>query len=114
MKKIISLLKACLTNDMNIFKIRQKKDNRKNGIILPLLLSFVFMFAIWSNANMIFEKLAPLHLQVLVISIVVFGTSIMVIIEGVYNKLSNTPNSTYNQLWLQNMTYTQDKENVLV
>ena len=33
------------------------------------------------------------------------------IIEGVYNKLSNTPNSTYNQLWLQNMTYTQDKEN---
>lgn len=33
------------------------------------------------------------------------------VIEMVYNKLANTPNSTYNQLWLQNMTYTQDKEN---
>lgn len=31
------------------------------------------------------------------------------IIEMVYSKLANTPNSTYNQLWLQNMTYTQDK-----
>ena len=33
------------------------------------------------------------------------------VIEMVYNKLANTPNSTYNQLWLQNMTYTQDKAN---
>ena len=31
MKKIISLLKACMTSDMNIFKIRQKKDNKKNN-----------------------------------------------------------------------------------
>lgn len=33
------------------------------------------------------------------------------IIDLVYNKLCNQPNSDYNQLWLQNMTYTQDKEN---
>ena len=32
------------------------------------------------------------------------------IIDLVYNKLCNQPNSDYNQLWLQNMTYTQDKE----
>lgn len=31
------------------------------------------------------------------------------IIDLVYNKLCNQPNSDYNQLWLQNMTYTQDK-----
>ena len=35
----------------------------------------------------------------------------MSIIEMVYNKLGNTPNSTYNQLWLQNMTYTIDRKN---
>lgn len=84
MKKIISLLKACMTSDMNIFKIKQKKDNKKSNYVLPLVLSFAFMFAIWSNANMIFEKLAPMHLQVVVISMVVFATSIMVIVEGVY------------------------------
>ena len=33
------------------------------------------------------------------------------IIDLVYKKLCNQPNSDYNQLWLQNMTYTQDKKN---
>ena len=32
------------------------------------------------------------------------------IIDLVYQKLCNQPNSSYNQLWLQNMTYTQDKK----
>lgn len=32
------------------------------------------------------------------------------IINKVYNKLCNQPNSDYNQLWLQNITYTQDKK----
>ena len=32
------------------------------------------------------------------------------IIIKVYNKLCNQPNSDYNQLWLQNITYTQDKK----
>ena len=84
MKKIVSLLKACMTSDMNIFKIRQKKENKKNSFLLPLFLTLCFMFAIWSNINMIFEKLSPLHLQSLVIPIVIFFTSFMIIIEGVY------------------------------
>lgn len=33
------------------------------------------------------------------------------IIDLVYNRLCNQPNSDYNQLWLQNMTYIQDKKN---
>ena len=82
MKRVYSLLKACMTSDMNIFKIKQKKDNKKS--FLPIVLSIFFMFAIWSNANMIFEKVAPMHLQVVVISIVVLGTSLMTIIEGIY------------------------------
>ena len=32
------------------------------------------------------------------------------IIDLVYHKLCDQPNSDYNQLWLQNMTYTQDKK----
>ena len=32
------------------------------------------------------------------------------IIIKVFNKLCNQPNSDYNQLWLQNITYTQDKK----
>ena len=33
------------------------------------------------------------------------------IIQKVYQRLCGLPNSDYNQLWLQNITYTQDKEN---
>lgn len=84
MKKIYSLIRASMTSGMNIFKIKQKKNGKKSSILLPLMLSFLFMFAIWSNANMIFEQLAPMHLQMIVISLVVFATSIMTIIEGVY------------------------------
>ena len=32
------------------------------------------------------------------------------IINKVYDRLCNQPNSDYNQLWLQNMTYTRDKK----
>lgn len=32
------------------------------------------------------------------------------IIDKVFNKMCNLPNSDYNQLWLQNMTYTQDRK----
>ena len=84
MKKLYSLIRASMTSGMNIFKIKQKRDNKKSSIALPIFLSLCFMFAIWSNANMIFEKLAPMHLQMIVISLVVFATSIMTIVEGVY------------------------------
>lgn len=33
------------------------------------------------------------------------------IIDKVYSKLCNQPNSTYNQLWMQNITYQKDKKN---
>ena len=33
------------------------------------------------------------------------------IINLVYSRLCNQPNSDYNQLWLQNITYQQDKKN---
>ena len=80
MKKLYSLIRACMTSDMSIFKIKSKKHN----ILLPILLSFCFMFAIWSFINVLFEQLAPLHMQYLVLSLFVFSTAIMTIIQGVY------------------------------
>lgn len=84
MKKLISLIKACMTSDMNIFTIRTKKDKKSKGSSLAIILGFFFMFAIWSNSNILFEKMAPMHLQPIVLALVVFGTSIMVLIEGIY------------------------------
>ena len=37
MKKLYSLIKASMTSDMNLFKIKTKKNN-KSRVLIPLLL----------------------------------------------------------------------------
>ena len=84
MKKLYSLIRACMTSDMNIFKINQKKNNKKSGIVLVLFISLCFMMCTWTYANMFFEKMAPMHLQSIVLSLFVFMISILTIGEGIY------------------------------
>ena len=100
MKKLISLIKACMTSDMNVFKIKQKKGNKKSKLPLPVIISLLMMFYIWSNSNMLFEKMAPLHLQVLAVSLFVVGISFFTIIEGVYKTGSLLFNCKDDQLLL--------------
>ena len=84
MKKYYSLIKACLTSEMNIFKFKRKKDGKKQSILLPIFIGVLFMFSLWSNANLLFEKMAPLHLQFVLLSLFVISTSFMTLIEGIY------------------------------
>ena len=100
MKKLISLIKACMTSDMNVFKINQKKNGKKNSIALPIVISLCIMFTIWGNANTLFEKMAPLHLQIIAISLFVVGISLFTIIEGVYKTGSLLFNCKDDQLLL--------------
>ena len=100
MRKLYSLIRACMTSDMNLFKIKQKNATGIKKLFLPLFLSLAFMFAIWSNAHLIFEQLAPMHLQYVVLSLFVFGTSIMTIVEGVYKSGSLLFNCKDDQLLL--------------
>ena len=88
MKKLYSLIKACMTSDMNLFKIKTKKNNPKSNFILVLFISILFMFSMWTYANALFEKMAPLHMQYVVISIFVFFIAIMTFIEGIYKTSS--------------------------
>ena len=83
MKKLSSLLRACMTNDMKIFKIKTKK-NSKSALLLPTFIALYLMFMIWSSANAMFEKLAPLNLAYLLLSLFAFGISFMAFIEGIY------------------------------
>ena len=100
MKKLISLIKACMTSDMNVFKIKQKKGNKKSKLPLPVIISLLIMFYIWTSANTFFEKMAPLHLQVLAVSLFVIGISFFTIIEGVYKTGSLLFNCKDDQLLL--------------
>ena len=84
MKKIYSLIKACMTSDMNIIKFKKKKNNKKPSILFPLIVILYLMFVIWGSVNTFFEKLAPTHMQVLLLPLFIFAISIMTIIEGIY------------------------------
>ena len=83
MKKMMSLIKACMTSDMNLFKIKKKKNSKKASL-LPLFIGGYLMFMIWMYANTLFEKMSPSHMQYILLSIIAFGISLMTIVEGVY------------------------------
>ena len=100
MKKIYSLIKASMSSDMNLFKIKTSKKNKFSKIGIPIIISFFLMLTIWMYANMLFEQFSPLHLQFIVISLFVFITSLMTIIEGIYKTSSLLYNCKDDQLLL--------------
>ena len=83
MKKTLSLIRACMTSDMSLFKIKTK-SNSKKSLLIPMFIAFYLMFMIWGGANSLFEKLAPLHIQYILLSVFAFGISIMTFMEGIY------------------------------
>ena len=83
MKKLYSLIRACMTSDMKIFKIKTK-NNSKGKLLIPLLIALYLMFMIWGSANSMFERVAPLGLCHILLSLFVFGVSFMTFLEGIY------------------------------
>ena len=82
MKKLVSLIKASMTSGMNVFKINSKASSKRK--VLPLFIAFWLMFTIWSNANIILEKLDRVGLEYIALSIFVVGISMFTLIEGIY------------------------------
>ena len=83
MKKLISLIKASMTEGMNVIKMSGKKKNKSN-IILPLILTLYIMFAIGSGTGVIFDILSKDGRAHLLLPILAFSVSLLTIIEGVY------------------------------
>ena len=84
MKKLFSLLKACMTDNMSLFKIKSKNQSKRTKIILPIFLfAFIFIYVL-SFANMIIEPLVQVKQEYVLLSLFVCFTSIMTLIEGIY------------------------------
>lgn len=84
MKKLLSLLKATMSQDMSLFRIKAKNESGARKIVLPIVLSLVVMFSIGSYAAILAEELAPSHLTYIILTIFIMVTSLLTIIEGVY------------------------------
>lgn len=81
----ISLLKAVLTEDMNLFKYTSGKNASKiNKAILPIVLFLIFMFSIGYYAYLIAEPLHQVNLTYIMLSMFIFIISIITLIEGIY------------------------------
>ena len=80
MKKLYSLIKASMTSGMNIFKLSSKKHN---GLILTIITLYL-MFMVWGMANSMYEKVAPLNIEYILLAFFAFSISFMTFLEGIY------------------------------
>lgn len=83
--KTLSLLKAVLTCDMNMFKYSAGKNaSTKKKILLPVFLFLVVAYSIGYYAYMIGKPLHEIGLTYVMLSLFIFMVSIITIIEGIY------------------------------
>ena len=88
MKKVISLIKACMTENMNLFKTNNKKQSKISKKVFPAILVLMFFGYIFSFASGIIQFLSEDNLQYVVLTLFIGVTTILTIIEGIY-KSSN-------------------------
>lgn len=83
--KTFSLLKAALSQDMNLFKYSAKRNSSKlKKILFPIILFLIVCISIGTYAYMIGEKLAPYHLTHIMLSMFIIFVTVMTFIEGIY------------------------------
>lgn len=84
MKKLVSLLKAAMSQDMSLFKTRTKNETKTSKMILPIFLALVLMLSIGTYAAMFAEELSPMNLTYIIITMFIMLTSLLTLIEGIY------------------------------
>lgn len=84
MSKMMSLIKACMTDNMSLFKIKKRDKTKKNGRGLTIFLFIIVAMSIWSYANMFLDALAPNHMEYVLLSLFGVIVTILIIMEGVY------------------------------
>lgn len=89
MKKNISLLKAILTNDMNMFKYRTKSNSSKyKKMLLPIFLFLVVVSSILGYSMLIGKELDKVNLNYVLLSMFIFMVTFLALIQGIYKSQS--------------------------
>ena len=83
--RLLSLLKAVLSQDMDMFKYSAGKNASKfKKIILKIFLFIIVSVSIGYYAYVIAEILAPLHLTDIMLSMFIAVVTILTFVEGIY------------------------------
>ena len=83
MKKLLSLIKATMSSDMSLFKVRSKKGS-KNSPIVPLFIAACFMGYMALISNSMLKSLEGTGMEYVFLSLIVILTCFLTIMEGVY------------------------------
>ncbi len=85
MKKVLSLVKASLSQDMNFFNYSVKSNSGKlKKIIFPIILFILVAFSIGSYAFMMAKALHKVYLTYIVLTLFLFLVVILNFIQGIY------------------------------
>ncbi|MBR2587765.1 MAG: hypothetical protein IKD77_00985 [Bacilli bacterium] len=84
MKKMFSLVRASMTEGMNLFKISTKKKNTFTKIGLPVFLTLMLMMAMYSYSENMIIQLATVKMEIVLLTLFIMVTSIMTVVEGIY------------------------------
>ena len=98
--KWYSLLKAILTQDMNIFRYRTKSNSKLSKISVPFLMFFIVSFCIGIYAYSLAKILAPHNLTYITLTIFLGATTILTYMEGIYKSMTIVFDSKDNDLLL--------------
>lgn len=84
MRQLFSLLKAAMSEDMDLFRSRTSDQSKRTKIFLPLALGLIVMAVIGYYAYTIAEILAPLDLTYIMLSLFIVIPAVLTLIEGIY------------------------------
>lgn len=85
MKKLIYLLKAAMSQDMDMFKYKTKaSDSKAKQIIFPIILSLIVMFAVGVYAVMFASEFSKVNLTYIMLTLFIILTTILTLVEGIY------------------------------
>ena len=84
MKKLFSLIKASMSEGMNIFKINTKKSSTFTKVFLPIILTITIMGIMASYAETIILQLKSTNMEFVVLTLFILVTTVITIVEGIY------------------------------
>ena len=99
--KTISLLKAVLSENMNLFNYQTKKNSKKiSKLLIPIFLFLIVCFSVGMYANALGEMLHKVHLTYIMLSMLIALVTVLAFIEGIYKSQGILFESKDNELLL--------------
>ena len=84
MSKFSSLLRASMSEGMNVFRVYGKKQSKLFRIGVPLLLAVIVMMSVAGYADMMMDPLAEVGMEYVALTVFIVVAALFILVEGIY------------------------------